>query len=215
MTRVRHHKRTRTVASFAAVAALVLAIPLGHYAPYRARALRETTFARVCPALPGNALEHALGIGVHTSEIALIKPRAEIENLFPSVSRTACEYAWKAVCARPSALRSLVVIVATMPEPSQALSRYTYAYEMLHQDSLAGNDFNDFQLADHQAYELTIENEVLVRLLDSDYVVDMQYHLCGSIGGPPAQALVHPLVTRLHLPILATSTAPSPPRLEP
>ena len=210
MARAPHRARTRNVVGLAGAAALALALPLGHFTPYRSRALGETTFARVCSALPGGVLEHALAVRVRTSEVAGLKPRAEVENLFPSVSRTACEYNWKPACTRRSALRSLIVIVATMPEPSQALGRYSYARELLHQDSLNGNDFNDSLLAGRRAYELTIEDEVLVRVLDGNQVIDMHYHLCAPIGGPPAQAVVNPIVAHLRLPILSTRTSPGP-----
>jgi hypothetical protein len=205
----RHRARTRNVTGFVAIAAIVLAIPLGRYAPYASHALPETSFARACHALPGGALARALGTPVSASEVALLKVRAEVENLFPAVSRTACEYAWTPACRRAARPRSLIVIVATLPNASQALYRYSYTHEILHQDSLAANDFNDLHLAGYRGYELMIGTEVLVRVLDGRYVIDMQYHLCGMLAGYAAQAAVQPIAGDLRLPILATNVAPS------
>lgn len=200
------------VAAFAAVA---LVLPLGRYAPYGSHALRETSFARACSALPSGAVSRTLGAPVRASEAALLKVRVEVENLFPAISRTACEYAWKPVCRRSAALHSMIFIVAALPTSSQALYRYSYAYELLHQDSLAANGFNDLVLAGHRAYELTIGSEVLVRVLDGRYVIDMQYHLCGTPAANAAQAAVRPIADALRLPVLASSVAPSVPQPQP
>jgi hypothetical protein len=210
-----HCARTRNIASLAAITAIALAMPLGLYKPYPSHALRETSFALACHALPGGTLASALGTPVRASEVALLKVHAEVENLFPAVSRTACEYAWRPACRRAVTLGSLIVIVTTLPNASQALYRYSYNRELLHQDSLVTNDFNDFNFAGRRAYELTIGNEVLVRVLDGSYVIDMQYHLCGLLAGDAAQAVVRPIAKSLRLPILAANLAPSTPRAQP
>jgi hypothetical protein len=105
--------------------------------------------------------------------------------------------------------------VTTLPNALQALYRYSYSEGILHQDSVAANDFNELRLAGRRAYELTIGNEVLVRVLDGHYVVDMQYHLCGSPAGNVSQATVRPVADSLRLPILAGSVTPSEPHAQP
>lgn len=207
--------RTRNIFGLTAIAAVALAVPLGHYAPYSSHALRETSFARACHALPVEALARVVGARVRAPEVALRRVRAEVENLFPAVSRTACEYEWKPACTHAARLRGLSVIVAALPNASQALYRYSYTEEMLHQDSYTINAFNTFQFAGHRAYELTIGNEVLVRVLDRDYVIDMKFHLCSAIAANAAQATARPIAHSLRLPILAGKAAPSAPRAEP
>ncbi len=211
-----HGARTRRVVGLTAIAAIALVIPLGRYTPYGSHALRETSFARACRALPGNALARSLGTPVRAYEAALLKVRAEVENLFPAISRTACEYAWRSVCRRATKLHSLIVIVDTLPNASQALYRYSYTHEMLDQDSLAANSFNNLHLAGRHAYEVTIGNEVLVRVLDGRYLIDMQFHLCGTrSAGDAAQSAIRPIADSLRLPVLATNVAPSAPRAQP
>ncbi len=210
-----HRTRTRNIFGLTAIAAVALAVPLGHYAPYSSHALRETSFARACHALPGEALARTVGARVRASEVALRTVRAEVENLFPAVSRTACEYEWKPACAHAARLRSLIVIVTTLPNASQALYRYSYTEGMLHQDSYTINAFNTFQFSGHRAYELTIGNEVLVRVLDRDYVIDMKFHLCGPLAANASQAAARPIAHRLSLPVIAGKSAPSAPQAEP
>lgn len=212
---MRRRPRVRTVAYLSAAAAVILAIPVGRYAPFHTVALKETTFARPCVALPGRSLERTVGRPVTMSEVVLIKPHAEVENLFPAVSRTACEYHLKRVCSSGSEVRESNVIIATLPNRSQALYRYSFSHELLHQDSVRQNDFHDFHVGNDRAYAVTIEDEVLVRVLDGKSVVDMHFHLCEPLGGSESQAAVWPIVSGLQLPITSSSRRPSAPQPEP
>jgi hypothetical protein len=215
MTAKRHRPRARIVAYVSAVAALVLAVPVGRYAPFHTVALKETTFARPCVALPSRSLERTIGTAVTASEVALVKPQAEVENLFPSVSRTACEYHLGKVCTGESVLRQADVIVATLPNRSQALYRYSFNRDLLHQDSYRQNRFREFHIGGDRAYAITIDDEVLVRVLDGKSVVDMQFHLCEPRGGSESQGIIWPIVTALRLPITTSDKRPSPPRADP
>jgi hypothetical protein len=200
-------KRRGRLYALGALVAVALVIPLGRYEPYPARVLPSTMFAQACLALPGNAVAETIRTPVRASVAVLGKPHAAAENLFPSVSRTACHYRWKVTCTRPDGVRAAIAIIAALPNHSQALARYTYTKMLLGQDSYAENDFHDLVLSHRSAYELTIQGEVLTRILDGRFVVDLQFHLCTAVGGQRAQQAVRQIVDRLKLPVMSVPAA--------
>jgi hypothetical protein len=194
-------RRARWLAGTGAVMVVALLAPLGRYDPYPRTRLAMTEIADSCRALPGDAVSAIVGHPVATSAHVRPKPRAEIENLFPSISRSECAYRWPVRCARATTLRALTLTVIALPDRLQALTRFGYGRTFLRQDSRSENGFGDFSAKGRRAYEVTIGREVLERVLDRRYVLDMQAHLCGAVPAARAEAAVRPLVARLRLPV--------------
>lgn len=192
------------------VGALVIFVtPAGSNKPYTRRLLPETEFANACKALPGAAFKAIVGETVDARDVLLDKPLAETENLFPSISRTACVYTWKPQCqASGNRPRGASLTTVTMPTRRQALYRYTYNKILLQQDSTSANAFVNYKINQNRAYRLAIANEVLVRVLNKKVVVDLHIDLCHSSSGTKSEALVARLASQLRLPIELTTTKP-------
>lgn len=208
-----HALRRRRLVIGGIVLAALLA-PFGRYSPYPHTTLRASQVVQTCRALPGERIGKAVGRPVATSMRLAAKPNAEIENLFPSISINECDYRWHVTCSHATSLRSLTLTVVDLPDSTQALSRYTYARLLLQSDSTGSNDFRDFFLEGRRAYEIALQNEVLVRVLDGHFIIDMQYHLCTTASASEQEAAVHLLVEQLRLPISALAVPRSqPPRI--
>ena len=192
-----------TVPSGLALASVIVIvmIPAGKNDAYPLKPLKETVFAEACRALPAAALQSRTGRQTSGTEVTEAKVRAEVENLFPSIARTACEYSWQTTCRDPMALQRAVLEVVAMPDATQALNRYTYNRELLHQDSLKTNAFRSLLVDRHIAYEFVIEDEILVRMLDRHDVLDLHAHLCSRHpDGRLAERVIEPLLRPLQFP---------------
>jgi hypothetical protein len=186
---------------------VVLLVPIGRYEAYPSRALAQTLLVHSCRVLPSTAVGTVVGAHVHDRESTLARPHVAVEEIMPSISRNACVYHWPAECGTDATLSRLELTVIAMPNADQALARYRYAREILHQGSYSANHFADFRLARRQAYRLVIERTVIIRVLDGRFIVDLQPRLCDGVPGARAQEATAGLVRALRLPV-ATKAYP-------
>jgi len=200
-------RRTAWLLVAFAFAAVAFVAPRGTYKPYSRRLLPESAFALPCTALPTTAFE-SVGATVSSRNVLLDKPLIEVENLFPSVSRTACIYQWSARCSNAAQLKSASLTATTLPTDRQALYRYSYNQLLLRQDSKGPNAFANYRVDGSRAYRLTIGNEVLIRILSGRVILDLHAHLCGTITGRRAEALVGGIVDKMRLPVEVNSRRP-------
>ena len=197
--RVRRRQRPWLVGG--CVLIVILLVPLGYYDPYPRTLLAESQTVRACRALPISSVNDEVGEKARASTRLAPKPNVTVEDLFPTVSINECDYSWHAVCAGGNSLRSLSLAVIDLPNNRQASSRYSYDETALDIDSLNTNHFREFSFRGRQAYEVSIGNEVLMRVLDSHFVVDMHYYLCAPTAANDEQAAIWPLALQLRLPI--------------
>jgi hypothetical protein len=198
------------------VGGLALAVgmlaPLGRYNPYPHTAFRADQVVRACGALPSGAISTAVRRPVTTSWHLVQKPKVKTEYLFPSVSISECDYKWRVTCTQPTTLQNMALVVNDQPDGKHALGRYTYVRLLLEAETTRSNDLRHFMMGGRAAYELAIGNEVLVRVLDGHFIVDMHFNFCGTANASEQESVAGPLAGQLRFPISALA---APSRLQP
>jgi hypothetical protein len=197
--------RLRPGLTVGVLAATVALFPFGKYNPYPHTVLPVSQVARSCDVLDAAYVSTATGQPVRSSSRLVPKPDEDMENLYPSISISGCSYHWHARCTRPLSLRSLTVNVTDMPSNAQATRRFAFAAQKLYTESERSNGYRNFYLHRRRAYELAIQSEVLARVLDSHFIVDMHVSLCATAASAREEAAVQPLIDRLRLPVLAAA----------
>jgi hypothetical protein len=197
--------RLRPGLTVGVLAATVALFPFGKYNPYPHIGLPVSQVARSCDVLGAAYVSRATGQPVRSSSSLVPKPDEDTENLYPSISISGCSYQWHARCTRAASLRSLAVNVIDMPSNTQATRRFAFAAQELYTQSNRSNGYRNFYLHRRNAYELAIQKEVLVRVLDSHFIVDMHISLCTAAAAAQEEAAVQQLVERLRLPVLAVA----------
>ncbi len=173
----------KAAAAGLACVAVALVVPTGHHEPYPRQHLAQHGYAEVCRALTSQAVGDVVGRRVAARSAIANVANAEVGNLFPAISRTACIYRWHDACANPGSLRRAALYVTTMPSGGQALGRYTYARALITEDSVsAHNNFKAFSLDGLSGYEFTLGPLALTRLLQGRFVLDLHTEGCGLAG---------------------------------
>ena len=194
-------KRTTTLIIPIAIAALVIVVaPYGTHNAYPTTVLPDTQRVEACNELPANNVSPLVGTRARGEFRQLRRPDAEVENLFPSISRTQCAYKWDTPCPT-SHLKSLALVVIDEPTNEQALSRYVYEATILQQDSTNANGYRAFGIQGRRAYELVIGAEVLVRVDDGPFILDLQATTCQQSSASSEESSLVALVDALHLPV--------------
>lgn len=187
------------------LAAAIALLPFGKYNPYPHTGLPVSQVARSCDVLGAAYVSTATGQPVRSSSRLVPKPDEDTENLYPSISISGCSYHWHVRCTRPLSVRSLAVNVIDMPSNAQATRRFAFAAQELYTQSDRSNGYRNFYLHRRRAYELAIQSDVLARVLDSHFVVEMNVSLCEAAASAQEEAAVQPLMERLRLPVLAVA----------
>jgi hypothetical protein len=196
-------RRPQTAVAVGVVAMVVsvaLLVPIGKHLAYPKEVLADSEFVRACSELPESPVAQIVGAPVTDRFQQLPRPNIEVENLFPSISRDQCSFVWSTPCPS-SSLKTLVLYVTDEPDSQQGLGRFTYNELLLQQDSSDINGFHTFALRHRRGYELAIGSEVLVRMLDTRFILDLHAITCRDGDAKSDEALIAPLVSTFHFPV--------------
>jgi hypothetical protein len=194
-------KPLRVIVAGCLLGGLVLVlIPTGHHDAYPQEALADTEHIQACQVLTTAAITRVTDQRVSAQFVLLPWSSTVVENLFPSISRAECEYRLSKPCSG-TPLRSVNLFIVDEPTHSQALYRYTYNAMLLGQDSTVTNDYVTTPVDGYTSYRLAIGNEVLVRILDNRFILDLQGHFCSALPASREEAFVSAFLAAIEFPV--------------